>query len=105
MVLIRIQYLFLSVIFCFLIAENNLPQNVKSDLSIVDTSLVSIKNKAQYLLNIADSLYNNNEDLASIQYYEDALEIIKNPDTVNSKFFNLTGKQISLFQLRLNDNN
>ena len=49
--------------------------------------------------------YVSTEYLTDTVYYEDALEIIKIPDTVNSKFFNSTGKQISLFQLRLNDNN
>jgi len=45
------------------------------------------------------------EFLIDTVYYEDALQIITNTDTVNSKFFDSTGKQISLFQLRLNDNN
>ena len=42
--------------------------------------------------------YVSTEYLTDTVYYEDALQIIKNLDTANSKFFDSTGKQISLFQ-------
>jgi len=55
--------------FCF-------SQNVKSAAAIVDTSLLSnIKNKAEAMLDRADSLYNNDQDSAAIKSFEDALDL------------------------------